>query len=154
VATATAYNIYRSTTTGAETLLAFNVTGTGYVDNNVLAGGRYFYKVSAVNAGGEGPLSAEVSAIPTVARPAAPTVTATGQQKNIKLSWDAVPGATAYRIYRSLSSGAEVLYVTLNGTNYVDKLVQSPFTYYYQVTAYNAAGESLRSTEVFATPLR
>jgi hypothetical protein len=60
-----AYNVYRSTTSGNETLFQSGVTSTSITDNNVLEGTTYFYKVTAVGVGGESPLSAstEVSAM-------------------------------------------------------------------------------------------
>jgi subtilase family serine protease len=60
------YNVKRSTTSGGETILT-SVTSTSYTDKNVQAGKTYYYEVSAVNAGGEGPNSQEVSATPTAA---------------------------------------------------------------------------------------
>jgi subtilase family serine protease len=65
VSAATTYNVKRSTTSGAETTLVSGVTTTSYTDKNVVAGTTYFYEVSAVNAGGEGPNSQEASATPT-----------------------------------------------------------------------------------------
>ncbi|MGH2706113.1 MAG: fibronectin type III domain-containing protein [Actinomycetota bacterium] len=58
----TGYKIYRSTSTGTETFLT-SVGGNTlkYQDQTTTAGIRYYYKVSAVNAVGEGPLSAEDS---------------------------------------------------------------------------------------------
>jgi subtilase family serine protease len=67
VSGATSYNVKRSKTSGAETILTTGVTTTSYADMNVVAGTKYFYEVSAVNAGGEGPNSTEVFATPTVA---------------------------------------------------------------------------------------
>ncbi len=47
---ATSMNIYRGTTSGAETLLASGNTGGSYVDNTVINGTTYYYYVTAVNA--------------------------------------------------------------------------------------------------------
>ena len=63
VSGATSYNVYRSTTTGTETLYDTSATNS-YTDiaPTPAAGGQaYFYKVSAVNATGESSLSSEVS---------------------------------------------------------------------------------------------
>jgi len=60
---ATNYNVKRSGTAGTEILIS-STTGTSYSDTNVLNGATYFYVVSASNAGGEGPNSAEVRATP------------------------------------------------------------------------------------------
>jgi hypothetical protein len=63
---ATSYNVYRSIDGNGEggTPLATGVTGTSYTDRSGAFGTTYFYKVSAVNAGGAGPLSNEASATP------------------------------------------------------------------------------------------
>src|SRR5205823_143213 len=63
---ATSYRVYRSINGNGEggTPLATGVTGTSYTDTTGAFGTTYFYKVSAVNAGGEGPLSNEASATP------------------------------------------------------------------------------------------
>jgi fibronectin type 3 domain-containing protein len=61
---ANSYNLYRSTTTGTETLLVTGITSTGYTDNAVVFGTSYFYRVTAVGAGGESVLSLEASATP------------------------------------------------------------------------------------------
>jgi cellulose 1,4-beta-cellobiosidase len=59
------YKIYRSTSSGNETQYDGLVYSASYVDNNVVNGTTYYYKVSAVNANGEGSLSSEVSVTPT-----------------------------------------------------------------------------------------
>jgi hypothetical protein len=64
-ATATSYNVYRSTTSGGETFLASSAT-TSYTDNAVVAGTTYYYEVTAVNGAGEGGYSVEVSATPVL----------------------------------------------------------------------------------------
>jgi cellulose 1,4-beta-cellobiosidase len=45
---ATSYNVYRSTSSGAETLLQTGVTGTTYTNTGLTNGTTYFYKVAAV----------------------------------------------------------------------------------------------------------
>ncbi len=60
VAGATSYNLYRGTTPGGETLLTAGVTSPS-VDSTVTGGTTYYYKVTAVNAAGEGAKSSEVS---------------------------------------------------------------------------------------------
>jgi hypothetical protein len=64
---ADSYDVYRSTSSGAEALISSGVTGTSFVDTALDYGVQYFYKVSASANGLSGPLSAEGSAIPTAA---------------------------------------------------------------------------------------
>jgi hypothetical protein len=62
---ASSYNIYRSTTSGGETLIASGVTATYFFDTNLATDGTsYFYQVSAVNSAGESGVTNEASATP------------------------------------------------------------------------------------------
>jgi hypothetical protein len=66
---ATSYNVYRSLNGSGEggTPLATGVTGTSYTDTATAFGTTYFYKVTAVGAGGESALSNEASTTPLLA---------------------------------------------------------------------------------------
>lgn len=160
----TAYKIYRSTTSGAETLLASPAgTGTSYTDSTAVNGTPYFYEVSAVNAIGESVLSNEATATPAAA-PTAPTAPqslgATAGDSQVSLSWS-VPASnggsaiTAYKIYRSLTTGAETLLASPAGTGlvYVDVTAANGTAYFYKVAAVNAVGTSALSNEASATPV-
>ncbi len=61
---ATNYNVKRSPSTGGPYTTIATTSGTTYNDTNIINGSTYFYVVSASNAGGEGPDSAEVNATP------------------------------------------------------------------------------------------
>jgi fibronectin type 3 domain-containing protein len=63
---ATSYNVYRGTSPGGEgaTALAAGLTATSFLDLTATPGTTYYYQVSAVNLGGEGPRSSERSATP------------------------------------------------------------------------------------------
>jgi thermitase len=69
VTNATSYNIYRATTAGGEgsTPYKTKVTAATFTDTGLTNGTTYYYKVSAVNAIGESPLSVEVNATPSSA---------------------------------------------------------------------------------------
>jgi len=58
------YTVFRGTAAGAEsaTPLATGATSTSYADKSVSAGTEYYYKVAAVNAVGQGPVSNEANA--------------------------------------------------------------------------------------------
>ncbi len=61
-ATAAGYNVKRSTNSGGSyTTIAGGLTVTNYSDSQVMGGVMYYYVVSAINGGGEGPDSSEVS---------------------------------------------------------------------------------------------
>ena len=61
----TGYKLYRSTASGAETLLVTLGNVTSYSDGGLANGTTYYYKVTAVNALGESALSGEQLATPT-----------------------------------------------------------------------------------------
>ena len=149
---ATSYNVKRSTTSGAETTIT-NVTGVNYTDTNVVNNTTYYYKVSATNSYGESANSVEVSATPQPPPPPTPTgLGATAGNGQVALAWTASTGATSYNVKRSITSGAETTITNVSGVNYTDAQAANNTTYYYEVSAVNAYGESTNSVEVSATP--
>ncbi|BCM90563.1 hypothetical protein IAD21_02417 [Abditibacteriota bacterium] len=91
------------------------------------------------------------------AQPSAPTgLTVTPHSDEAALSWNAVTGATGYKVYRDItsSSPSPTLIATLGAvTTYTDSTADNNTTYYYVVTAVDSATlESVPSTEVDATP--
>ena len=61
---------------------------------------------------------------------------------------------TGYRIYRSTSTGAEILFTSVGtATSYTDNTVVNGTTYFYQVSALNSVGEGARSNETSARPI-
>ena len=93
---------------GGETLLTTVGVVTGYTDSTAVNGVTYFYKVSALNAVGEGVLSNERSATPSAPAtvPGAPTLnSATAGNSSVALGWSA-PARTVVR--RSRPTGSTV----------------------------------------------
>jgi enterochelin esterase-like enzyme/fibronectin type 3 domain-containing protein len=72
ITNATSYNVKRATTSGGTYTNIANVAGTNYTDAGVIGGATviggttYYYKVSALNVGGESTNSAPASVTPTV----------------------------------------------------------------------------------------
>lgn len=155
---ATSYNVKRSTIAGGSySTVATGVTTTGYTDGGLTNGTTYYYVVSAVNAFGESPNSAEISATPSGGTPpAAPTgLTATTprQPKRINLSWTASSGATSYTVKRATINGGPYTTIATGvaTTSYLNTGLTSGTTYHYVVSASNAAGESPNSNQASAT---
>jgi len=93
--------------------------------------------------------------------PSAPiNLIATPGNGQISLSWqlptsDGGSPITNYRIYRSTSSGNEILLLQLSDVlAYTDSGLTNGVTYFYQVSAVNALGESQRSIETSVTPIQ
>jgi len=95
----------------------------------------------------------EAAALPA---PAAPSgVAAVGGNAQVTVTWDVVPGATTYNLWRATSSGGPYRLVVGNigslNLGYADNTVTNLTTYYYVVTA-NGNGTSANSAEVSAKP--
>ncbi len=155
---ATSYNVYRGTTAAGEgtTAIGSGITNASYADNGVSNGTKYFYKVAAVNIGGIGAPSGEVSATPEPGPPAAPTgLTATAGNASVALSWAAPAGATSYNVYRGTSTNGESATALVSGitaTSYADNAATNGTRYYYKIAAVDSGGTSAQSTEASATP--
>ncbi len=80
-------------------------------------------------------------------------ITARVGDGSVLLNWRRVPGATAYRIYRSTStSGTERITETAD-TSYIDSGVRNETEYYYSVSSVNADGlEGRKSETITAIP--
>ena len=151
---ATSYNVKRSTVTGGPYTTISSPTVTNFTDTGVINGTKYFYVVTAVNASGESSPSMEASAAPTLAVPAAPTgLQATAGNAQVSLSWTASAGATGYHVKRSTTSGSGYAQIAApTTTSYTDTGLTNGTTYYYVVSALNAAGEGANSSQVSASP--
>jgi len=148
VSGATSYNVKRSTITGTETTIASPGTNS-YNDTTTVDGTPYFYVVSAVGFAGEGANSSEVTAT-SMAAPAG--LVATPGNAHVVLNWNTVAGATGYNVKRSTTTGTETSIATPATNTYDDTTAANGTQYFYVVTATNASGESLASSEVNATP--
>jgi predicted phage tail protein len=159
VSGATSYNIYWSTTAGVTGTLLANATSSPYMQTGLTAATTYYYVVRAVNAAGEGAPSVQVSATtaPTAPQPpSAPTgvTTTVVSPTQVNVSWSAVTGAVSYNIYWSTTTGVTPATGTLiaNATSpYSHTGRTASTTYFYVVTAVNAAGESAPSAQASAT---
>ena len=77
-----------------------------------------------------------------------------GATSQIVLAWNTAPTATSYNVYRGTTAGGEdptAIKTGLTSPGYTDSSVNNGTTYYYKVTALNAAGESPKSNEAHAT---
>jgi fibronectin type 3 domain-containing protein len=159
----TGYNVYRGTSSGAESVapVASNVSGTSFTDTGLTNGTAYFYKVAAVNAVGVSLLSNEASAIPRATVPTAPlAATATAGNASVTVAWS-IPASnggaaiTGYNVYRGTAAGGEAstpVASNVSGASVTDSGLVNGTAYFYQVAAVNSVGVSARSNEASASP--
>ncbi len=146
------YNLHRSTTQGFTPTVANRIaqpTGTLFTDSPLTAG-TYYYRVTAEDAAGNiSAPSAEATAVVTgdVTAPTAPAnLVATGGLSSVALTWSASSdnvGVVRYNVHRSTTNGftasAANRIAQPAGTSLTDSPL-TPGTYYYRVTAEDAAG--------------
>ncbi len=153
---ATSYNVKRAAIDGGPYTPIAVSTSTAFTDTPLINGPTYYYVVSAANSAGEGANSVQVSATPQtpVVPPSPPgNLTATAGNAQASLSWSASSGATSYNVKRATTNGGPYTPIaTPTATSYTDTSASNGTTYYYVVSAVNAAGEGADSGQVGATP--
>jgi hypothetical protein len=143
-----------------ETFTEFDAGG-GNIALRAMNDGKY---VTAPN-GGANPMIAQSTTIGTAesfsvifvsgSPPGVPNdVTATPGNAQATLSWIASAGATGYNVKRATSSGGPYTVIATNiaGLGYTNAALANGTTYYYVVSALNAAGESANSSQAYAIP--
>ncbi len=147
------YVVYRSNSKTGNYSRLGQTTNTFMTDNNVVEGVTYYYKVAATNDAGESAMSANSNGVMvpiTDTEPDAPTgVTVSVVSGNgIMVTWQAVPGATQYVVYRSTSTATSsfTIETTTAQTSWIDTGVSAGTTYYYKVAAVNEIGEGEMSS--------
>ncbi|MDD1772860.1 MAG: leucine-rich repeat protein [Methanomassiliicoccales archaeon] len=153
----TIYHVYRSTTShGPFTLisspLVLNCTDTGLTN-----GLKYYYKVSAENAIGEGDNCTAIIVMVS-SEPAVPTAPQdlhlSSSSKQVDLTWaapisDGGSPIINYKVYRrTIFDGPFDLIASTSDMNYSDTGLTNNRSYYYQVSAVNDAGEGANCTYV------
>jgi hypothetical protein len=140
----TGYKVYRSTVPGSEKLLVTVGTTTSYSNTGLTNGKTYYYRLSAVNAAGEGCLGPEISGMPSVtsALPRPFSLTATPVSGYVQLSWTGPALTTtwvSFDIMRT-ESGIERTIATVPGTmiTYHDQTAVPGKDYTYRIVARSA----------------
>ncbi|KOX05220.1 PA14 domain-containing protein [Streptomyces sp. NRRL B-3648] len=133
-------------------------TATTYTDATLpVTGDTYYYEVRAYDKAGNESAGTADKPLTTADRtapgsPAALTVTDPSEKDGLRIGWSYTTGATSYRVYRAATANGT--YTRLGGTgdlSYRDATAAVGTTYYYRVTAVDAAGnESARSAALAA----
>lgn len=141
----TGYQVYRGTAAGTTTLLTTAAaTATSFTDTDVVVGTRYYYRVSAVNALGEGGRSVEEWGVPTNGVPSAPVLSGTAAPGRTTLSWTppARDGGSPVTQYVVLRDSIRVAVLPATTLTWVDTATVPGTSYAYRVKAQNANGSS------------
>ena len=152
---ALSHNIYWSAAPGVtkSTGSVISNAASPHTLNGLTNGATYYFVLTTISSAGESAASTQLSA--TVGAPPRPSgAYAQAAGGNISVSWDPVPGATSFNLYWYNQTGV----TKATGTRIAG--VSSPYVhagltgvpYFYVVTAQNAIGESLESSEVEAMP--
>lgn len=150
---ATSYSLQRSTSSGSGFGTIYTGSATSYADSGLSPSTKYFYRVSASNAGGTSSYSSEANATTPSGKPATPTgLTATAfSSSQINLSWNSASGATSYDIERSLSSASGFTVVgNTASTSFSSTGLAEDTVYYFRVIAKNSYGDSSASSSANA----
>ncbi|MEM3445563.1 MAG: fibronectin type III domain-containing protein, partial [Thermoplasmata archaeon] len=145
----TNYKVYRGLSSDNLSLLATLGAQYSYTDTNITSGTEYFYAISAVNGYGEGILSDVVSAKAFWVPGKVQYLEAICGNATVTLTWypplsDGGSPILKYNIYRGLNESNLTKIAEVINTNYTDKNLKNGVSYYYAVSAENAAGEGER----------
>ena len=156
----TGYRIKRSLSATGTFLEVADVTSATatYTDMLLADDTTYHYKLYAYNTSGAGP-AADASATTPLAVPGTPVALAASATATdtVKLTWLTSAGTLdGYRLGRStMPTGpySHVATLTAGNVMYSDTGLSDDTPYYYELIAYNAAGDSPAATATATTPL-
>ena len=161
VSGATTYRVYRKTDSGSWTGLA-EVTGTSFLDTAVAEGTVCTYTVRAFDGSAWSSFDAKGVSATAQAVFGAPVLKGASAGANgITVTWNAVSGATTYRVYRKTGTGGWTGLKDVTGTSYTDAAVTAGTAYTYTVKAYNGTswsgfdtkGVTATAQAVFSAPV-
>lgn len=152
---AEAYNLWRANSIdGNYELIASYLTGTSFQNTGLIKNTSYYYKVTALNTGGESPKSNPLTVITldlVVPQKVSNVVLASGDAK-VKLQWNNMYDAEFYVKRSTSESGPFTTIATTQSGNYVDLTALNGTTYYYKIAAFNTAGEGTESEVIVSKP--
>ncbi|MFV2056156.1 MAG: fibronectin type III domain-containing protein, partial [Thiohalomonadales bacterium] len=160
IPSASRYRLYWSTTSNISPI------NSAYLDNvqsnfshtGLINGKTYYYSISGINAGGEGPLSEVFSVTPQIPAPSIPPsqVVISGGDREVFLSWNTqtLENIDSYNVYFTTNPSAQASTWSkipgfISGDSH--KQLRNGTKYYYQVAAVNAGGEGPLSLQLSAT---
>jgi hypothetical protein len=146
-------------------LLASHITLSENVSkwNAVVTGSGTSRTLSPVTISGNGIITVSISSVYRVETgskdvfiiPDTPTgVTTVATASTVTLNWVPVYLASGYRVYRSTNVSGPYTHIgTASSTSYIDIRLSSNTSYFYKITAFNNAGESVVPAQFSLTTL-
>lgn len=149
VKSAVSYDIYKRKSgeswSGSEPIA--NTVSTYFVDTDLEAGEKYYYRIITVNESTESEISESFS---VYARLNTPIIKSASKiaPTSLEISWDKVDKATSYEVYRREAgdswSGIEPI-ANVATTYFNDSELKAGTRYYYRIVALNGATSSVQS---------
>src|SRR5262249_40856148 len=150
---AKSYLVKRADRPGGPYAEIATAVGATHQDTGLTNDRKYYYVITAVNAGGESAASAEVQASPVDPPTVPENAAATAANTQVLLTWTSVSNATYYQIKRATDRrGPYVTVANVSRIGHVDNNVENGKTYHYIIHALNPGGRSPHSLRVAATP--
>lgn len=139
VVPARGYEIYRATSkngTYKKIATISNASTVTYTDSKLTTGKTYYYKIRAVYGTAKSPYTTVKSVAPIPRTPVIKTI-ANVTNKTVKISWEAVSGASGYVVYRRASTNNSWEKIaTVKGGNTLTYTDKTSGAWYYCVKAY------------------
>ena len=155
------YVVTRATSSGGTytKLTTSPIIGSTFEDETAVAGGYYYYKVSAVDYSGNASSTVSVSVLPpdvTAPKPVG-TISVSADTSRIKLDWssNSESDLAGYLVYRATTADGDFVKLTATprtSSDYSDTTAPVGATSFYKVTAVDKSGNE--STPVAASGLR
>jgi len=149
------YRVYRSSTSGGGYTAIYTGKDTNFTDNSLITGKTYYYTMAYVDRNeDESAKGPEIKVTTKLVKPAVPTGISADSANagSVVLTWNSVPGADSYEIYRADSENGNYKLVNeVTANTFTDSNVLPETTYFYKVSAKNGAGESDKSSAIEVT---
>jgi len=145
-----AHRVYRWTSSTSPVLLAsLGSTTSSYADTTAVAGTTYTYAIRTVHSLGESVFGTSDTGYRAWTTPQSVVASDGSSSSGVIVTWQAVPNAGSYRIYRRTSSGTASQIGTVTGSilTYTDTAASALVTYYYSVRAVVGSTVSSASLE-------
>ena len=133
------YQIYRAKSSSGKYELIKTTTATSFKRTGLTTNTKCYYKIRAYKKDSKGKtvyskFSSVITGTPNLT---APTVSVTSASDGITVSWNAITGATGYKVYRATSkSGTYKEVKKTTGKSFKNTSIDKDKGYYYKVRAY------------------